>query len=270
MADKSDANKAEAQGGKAGKPTGARAGGKVGAPEAAEADPLREHLSTIALVVVIVACLALVIVFQNRKQRDFNTAAWTNLAQLTDKSPTATDGFAELAQKYRESEADPFIRIAWASRLYEKGGRADVEEALKLYQQVEDENKDNPFLHERVQAQIERIQAELKDARAQLTAAPSADAPSTGDDHLDLEAPFAPAPTTETPKTTTEAPPATTSTEAPKAATEAPPATTSTEAPKAATETQPATSTEAPKAASETQPAASTEAPKTPEAPDGH
>lgn len=161
---KSEAAAAAKPAGAAGKP-GAKVEGEAGA------DALRDHLSTIALVAVIAAALTLVIVFQVRKDRQYNAQAWTALAELRQKAPTGTDGFAELATKYRGSDADPFIRLAWASRLYEAGGREQVQEAKELLEQVLRESPDNEFLKERVAKAIEQVGAELSDPRAQLTAA---------------------------------------------------------------------------------------------------
>ncbi len=157
------------------KPAGAKADGEAGA------DALRDHLSTVALVAVIAAALTLVVVFQVRKGRQLDAAAWTALAELRQKSPTGTEGFAELATKYRGSEADPFIRLAWASRLYEAGGKEQVQEAKELFEQVLRENPGNAFLKERVAAAVERVTAELSDPRAQLaTASTPADAAPVG------------------------------------------------------------------------------------------
>ncbi|MCO5167063.1 MAG: hypothetical protein M9894_11940 [Planctomycetes bacterium] len=154
-----------------GKTPPAAAGAKGAAPEAAGADALRDHLSTIALVVVVVVAVTLVIVFQVRKDRDRNEEAWSRLASLRQKAPTGTDGFAELAAKYRGTEADPFIRLTWAARLYEAGAREQVEEAKTLLEQVLREHGKNPFLRERIAGQLERVKAELADPRAQLVAA---------------------------------------------------------------------------------------------------
>ncbi len=164
----------------AAKPAGAP--GKPGAKAEGEAgaDALRDHLSTIALVAVIAAALTLVIVFQVRKDRRYNAQAWTALAELRQKAPTGTDGFAELATKYRGSDADPFIRLAWASRLYEAGSREQVQEAKELLEQVLRESPDNEFLKERVAKAIEQAGAELSDPRAQLTAAAAADTAPLG------------------------------------------------------------------------------------------
>lgn len=158
------------------------AAGKLGAKAAGEAgtDALRDHVSTIALVAVIAVALTLVIVFQVRKDRQYNAAAWTALAELRQKSPTGTEGFAELAKEYRGSEADPFIRLAWAARLYEAGSREQVQEAKDLLDQVARENPGNAFVKERVATAAERVNAELTDPRAQLTAAATA-APAAGD-----------------------------------------------------------------------------------------
>lgn len=152
-------------------PAGGAGAAKDPAAAAAAADPLRDHLSTIALVVVVAVAVTLVIVFQVRKDRTRNEEAWTQLASLRQKNPTGTDGFAELAARYRGSEADPFIRLAWASRLYEGGAREQVEEAKALLEQVLREQGKNPFLRERVAGQLERVKAELADPRAQLVAA---------------------------------------------------------------------------------------------------
>lgn len=154
------------------KPAGGKAPAKAEGEAGAEA--LREHLSTVALVAVIAAALTLVIIFQVRKDRQFDAAAWTALAELRQKSPTGADGYAELATKYKGSEADPFIRLAWAARLYEAGSREQVQQAKDLYEQVLREHPDNAFLKERVASAVERVTAELSDPRAQLAAAAQA------------------------------------------------------------------------------------------------
>lgn len=152
---------------------GAKAGAKAKAEGEAGADALREHLSTVALVAVIAAALTLVIVFQVRKGRQFDAAAWTALAELRQRSLIGTEGFAELAAKYRGSEADPFIRLTWAARLYEAGGRDQVREAKELLEQILREHPDNEFLRERVTVALKNVEAELADPRAQLAATPT-------------------------------------------------------------------------------------------------
>lgn len=165
---------------KAAKPAGKTPlGGKGAEPApgaAAGKDALRDHLSTIAMAVVIVAALIMVVVLQVRKDSKFNDEAWTRLSDVRQKSGTGVDGFAELAQKYRGSDADPFIRLAWAARLYEGGRRDQVEEAKALLEQVQREHHGNAFLRDRVAEQLTKITAELTDPRAQLAVVGSADA----------------------------------------------------------------------------------------------
>lgn len=136
-------------------------------------DALKDHLSTVAMAVVIVAALVMVVVLQLRKDSHFNDEAWTALSKLRESAGTSADGFEELAQKYRGSDADPFIRLAWAARLYEGGRRDEVEHAKSLLEQVQRENQGNAFLRERVAAQLTAITAELGDPRAQLAAVAS-------------------------------------------------------------------------------------------------
>lgn len=160
------------------KPADGKAGakGKPAEPAAPGADWLKENLSTIALVVAIAAAVVVVGVFQVRKDRSYNDGAWTALAELRQKSPTSTEGFTELLDKYRGSEADPYIRLTYASRLYEAGTREQVEQARAQLETVLNEHQGNAFLGERVAAQLARIKAELDDPRAQLAAKPAGDA----------------------------------------------------------------------------------------------
>jgi hypothetical protein len=168
---------------KAGKP----AKGAATPPPPHQLDFLREHASTIGLVLVVIIALTLVIVFQVRKDRDFDSQAWRKLSELRDKSATGAEGFEELAKEYRGSDADPYIRMTWASRLYEIGTKADVQRAKELLEQVLRENPQNEFVRERVAPQIERMGAELADPRAKLIEAPKPgdDAPPQHDDHGD-------------------------------------------------------------------------------------
>lgn len=152
-------------------------------------DAFRDHLSTVAMAVVIVGALVMVVVLQMQKDSHFNDEAWTQLSAVRQKS-TGVDGFAELAQKYRGSDADPFIRLAWAARLYEGGRRDQVEEAKALLEQVQRENHGNAFLRDRVSEQLKNITAELTDPRAKLAVAgETAGVSTTAGAPLELEGP---------------------------------------------------------------------------------
>ena len=101
--------------------------------------------------------------------------AWSALSELRQKSQTSTDGYEELITKYRGSDADPFIRLTYAARLYEAGSREEVEKARAQLEAVLQEHKGNGFLVERVTQQLARIKLELEDPRAKLAAKPAAD-----------------------------------------------------------------------------------------------
>lgn len=168
----------------------ATAPGAAPAPEGERTplDLLREHQSTMLVALVVVLAIVLGVLFQQKKTSDRDARAWAELAELRQKSPEGAAGFEDLAVRHRGTSAEPFIRITWASRLYEAGSRPEVEKARDLLQQVVQEHGGNPFVREMVAPQVKKITDELASPKAKHPATPGAGSlppPST-----EAESPF--------------------------------------------------------------------------------
>lgn len=160
-------------------------------------DLLREHQSTIVVVLALIVAALAVVMIRKKQASDRDGRAWeelTNLRQSRTSGTSGTDGFSELAARYKGTSADPFIRIAWAARLYEGGKKDQVVEAKELLEQVLREHPGNPFVKNHVPLTLARYEEELKDPKVHW--APATTTAAAGPP----EAPFPPAAGTEPPK----------------------------------------------------------------------
>lgn len=157
---------AEPKGGEAAKATGKPLGGP--GEERTPLDLLREHQSTMLVALAVVIALSLAVIYQLKTRRDFDVRAWTRLGELKALPPADLTGFAEGTAEFAGSGAEPFFRIAWASRLYEKGTRGDAEEAVRVLKELEARFPAHPIVAAHVGEQRARIEAELADPRAGL------------------------------------------------------------------------------------------------------
>lgn len=128
-------------------------------------DQVREHQSTIVVVLALIVASLAVVMIKRKQQTDLDGRAWEELTNLRSSKSSGTDGFSELAARYKGTSADPFIRIAWAARLYEGGKKDQVTEAKELLEQVLREHPSNPFVRENVPATLKRYEEELKDPK---------------------------------------------------------------------------------------------------------
>jgi len=129
-------------------------------------DLVREHQSTIVVVLALVVAALAVVMIKKKQHADLDGRAWEELTNLRSSKSAGTDGFSELAARYKGTSADPFIRIAWAARLYEGGRKDQVTEAKELLEQVVRENPNNPFVRDNVPLTLKRYEEELKDPKA--------------------------------------------------------------------------------------------------------
>jgi hypothetical protein len=123
----------------------------------------QENLALIAVVVLLVSGAVVWWSSDESGRKGRSDAAWAALAKLEREQTEGTAGFAELASEHRNTTADPFIQIAWASRLYASGERDKVEQAQDILERVLRENPDTPLVQERVKKQLDKIKAELAD-----------------------------------------------------------------------------------------------------------
>jgi hypothetical protein len=159
-------------------------------------DLVREHQSTIVVVLALVVAALAVVMIKKKQQTDLDGRAWEELTNLRQSKSSGTDGFSELAARYKGTSADPFIRIAWAARLYEGGKKDQVTEAKELLEQVVREHPGNPFVRDNVPLTLKKYEEELKDPKvhwAPATTTAAAGPPSP-------EAPLTPPGVTEPPK----------------------------------------------------------------------
>lgn len=129
---------------------------------------LRQNASTMVAILVAVVALAVLLTWRSGQSQQRELEAWGKLAELRKQMPTIVDGFPEAAEKYEGTDAEPFIRMGWAARLYETGERAKVERALELMKQVEAQHRNHPLFGAGLSEQVKKVEAELASPRCHL------------------------------------------------------------------------------------------------------
>lgn len=157
---------------------------KPGDPEV-EGSPLellRQNAGTMIAILVAVVALVTVLTWRSGQSRKFELRAWSELAELKKQQPGEVKGFLEAAKKYAGTDADPYIRTAWAARLYESGERSKVERALELYKEVLKSYPDHPLFGQKglLPGEVKKLEAELASPRANLYQAPTPPAQGGG------------------------------------------------------------------------------------------
>lgn len=143
-------------------------------------DLLRQNAGTMVAILVAVVALAVLLSYRSGQAHRFELQGWQKLAELRKQQPGVVDGFPEAARTYEGTEAEPFIRTAWAARLYESGERAKVERALELFKQVLKEHPRHPLFGQVLPEQVAKIEAELASPRAHLIKLPGTESGQTG------------------------------------------------------------------------------------------
>lgn len=150
-------------------------------PETTPLDLLRQQAPTMGVAVLVVSLILVFFVYRSDKSADFDSNAWAALGELKASAPDGTDGYEELAKKYAGSEAEPYIRLTWASRLYAAGTRDKVEKSVEVYETILKNHPQNTFFKNLLPGQIEAIKAELSSDRAALIEL-AEDAPNLAED----------------------------------------------------------------------------------------
>lgn len=143
-------------------------------------DLLKQNAATMVAILVAVVALAVLVSYRSGQSHAFGLKAWEKLAELNKQQPTVVDGFAEATRTYDGTDAEPYIQVSWASRLYESGEKPKVERALQLYEQVLKEHPQHSLFKDVLPEQIERIKAELNSPRSHLVTVPAGGAPPAG------------------------------------------------------------------------------------------
>jgi len=141
--------------------------GKPGEPDADEPksaqDIFVENLPTIVVIALIFIAVPLIWTYQSTETRTQSERAWIELQELKSEVREGDEGFEALARRHKGSTADPYIRMTWASRLYESGEQAKVQQARDIYQKVFEEcGAEIELIRNVLPQQIKKIEAELQ------------------------------------------------------------------------------------------------------------
>lgn len=133
---------------------------------------LRQNAGTMIAILVAVIALVTVLTWRSGQSQRFEERAWAELAELKKQPPGEVKGFLEASKKYAGTDAEPFIRVAWAARLNETGERSKVERALELYEELLKTHKDHELFGKILPEQVQRLKEELSSPRANLIRLP--------------------------------------------------------------------------------------------------
>jgi hypothetical protein len=158
-------------------------------PEKTARDIFVENMPAILIIALLAAAAFVWWSNDERGRKTRSDQAWTDLGTIKVEVKEGDEGFADLAETHKGSTADPYIRIAWASRLYESGEKDKVERARDLLEQVLQENPRIQFLQTLLPAQIKKIDAELADPNVPWVEPSGAPTPEPTTPPADLGAP---------------------------------------------------------------------------------
>jgi outer membrane biosynthesis protein TonB len=136
-----------------------------------------ENLPTIIVVAVLFALIPIWWTSHKRTTLENSQQAWEDLGQARDQ-PLGKAKFESLAKRHQGTSAAPYIKVSWASKLYETGEKAKVQRAVDLYKEILTEYGHVPLIKRLVPDLVKTIEAELVDARAhwvEPTATPEKD-----------------------------------------------------------------------------------------------
>ncbi len=128
---------------------------------------LRDYQNVVFAVVVLVLTIGVLTVWQHQRSEEQDAAGWAELAKVRDTDVEKLEG---IAKKFEGTNAHPYLVLALASKLYDKGEKADLEKAKSLLERARDEVSGNKIVNELIEDQLKGVRAELGDARFWNTA----------------------------------------------------------------------------------------------------
>ncbi len=122
---------------------------------------LRDYQNVVFAVVVLVLTVGVLAVWQHQRAQEQEDAAWSELAQVKGKE---LDKLKPVVDKYEGTAAHPFLVLAYTSKLYEKGEKADLEQARSLLERARGEAS-NKILSDLIEGQLKGVKRELDDPK---------------------------------------------------------------------------------------------------------
>jgi predicted negative regulator of RcsB-dependent stress response len=123
---------------------------------------LRDYQNVVFAVVVLILTIGVLSVWQHQRSQEQDDAAWAELGKTKDGD---ADKLEPVVKKFEGTNAHPFLVLALASKLYDKGEKADLEKAKALLERARDEVSGNKLMNELIDDQLKGIRAELGDNR---------------------------------------------------------------------------------------------------------
>jgi hypothetical protein len=122
---------------------------------------LRDYQNVVFAVVVLLLTVGVLSVWQHQRAQEQEDSAWSELANVKGKE---LDKLKPVVDKYEGTAAHPFLVLAYTSKLYEHGEKADLEQAQNLLTRARDEAS-NKILSDMIEGQLKGIKRELEDGK---------------------------------------------------------------------------------------------------------
>jgi hypothetical protein len=121
---------------------------------------LKDYQNAVFAVVVLVLTVGVLGVWQHQRSLDREEAAWLDLGKDRDQT---IDKLQPLLTKYEGTQAHLFLSLAYASKLYERGKKEDLELAKTVLERTKDEALGNEIVTKLLHDQLVGIEKELGD-----------------------------------------------------------------------------------------------------------
>ena len=122
---------------------------------------LRDYQNVVFAVVVLVLTVGVLSVWQHQRAQEQEDAAWGALADVKGKE---LDKLKPVVEKYEGTAAHPFLVLAYTGKLYDRGEKADLDEARKLLERARGEAS-NKLLSDLIEGQLKGIKRELDEPK---------------------------------------------------------------------------------------------------------
>ncbi|MEZ0229197.1 MAG: hypothetical protein ACAI25_11280 [Planctomycetota bacterium] len=123
---------------------------------------LRDYQNVVFAVVVLVLTIGVLSVWQHQRSQEQDDAAWAELGKGREMD---ADKLEPVVKKFEGTNAHPYLVLALASKLYDRGEKADLEKAKALLERARDSVSGNKLMNDIIEDQLKGVRAELGDAR---------------------------------------------------------------------------------------------------------
>jgi hypothetical protein len=130
---------------------------------------LRDYQNAVFGVIVVILVVGVLGVWQHERTEQQESLAWGELVKTKNLD---VDKMKAVLDKYEGTDAHPFLVLAYCSKLYDRGEKADLEQAKTLLERVRDEVSGNKVVGGVIDEQLKGIRAELGDAKQWADTAP--------------------------------------------------------------------------------------------------